>query len=91
MPRFTQCSWLGLLLLGAAPGMLPSQAPVGTRAPVVEVTDLDGTLVKLPATSDSHSATSDESVWRTSSPSHSTRSSNAGSRNRSGTVRRRAR
>ncbi|MBK6494191.1 MAG: TlpA family protein disulfide reductase [Gemmatimonadetes bacterium] len=49
MPRFTQCSWLGLLLLGAAPGMLPAQAPVGTRAPVVEVTDLDGTLVKLPA------------------------------------------
>ena len=49
MPRFAQCRWLGLLLLGATPVMLSAQAPVGTRAPVVEVTDLDGALVKLPA------------------------------------------
>ena len=44
-----------------------------------------------PARIDSHSATSDESVWRTSSPSHSTRSLNVSSRLPSGTVRRSAR
>lgn len=49
MQPLLRCCWAGLLLVGAVPTALPAQAPVGARAPVVEVTDLDGTLVKLPA------------------------------------------
>lgn len=43
--------WSGVIAMMAAvasPSLLLGQAPSGVRAPIVEVTDLDGTLVKLP-------------------------------------------
>lgn len=39
---------VGVVVLATLPVVLPAQAPAGSRAPVVEVTDLEGAVVKLP-------------------------------------------
>ena len=49
MQRSLRSCGLALLLAMFGSRGLQAQAPTGTRAPIVEVTDLDGVLVKLPA------------------------------------------
>jgi|CXWL01.1.fsa_nt_gi thiol-disulfide isomerase/thioredoxin len=48
MQRLLRCGSLALLVTTFGVTGLRAQAPSGSRAPIVEVTDLDGTMVKLP-------------------------------------------
>lgn len=46
MQRVMRCGWMAFVL--AVPTGLAAQAPIGARAPIVAVTDLEGAVVKLP-------------------------------------------
>lgn len=48
MQRIMRYGSIAMLVLRCGTTQLSAQAPSGTRAPIVEVTDLDGALVKLP-------------------------------------------